>query len=85
MRRYQATVTRISRTKATPSGVRGTVRQKHQNRTWKFMRVRGGLMPRIIADLAWQAGKLRFDERNLRDNARDVRDAEWTRVLRSRR
>ena len=77
----------VERTVATPSGTRGTVRQKFQNRSFRYMRVKPGPLAqnyRLLA-LKQKAGELRFDEENARANARDATDASWTEILRARR
>src|SRR5258706_9597482 len=40
MRQYLEAKTRFQRSEASPHGKRGTVRQKHQHKTWKHMRVK---------------------------------------------
>jgi hypothetical protein len=75
MEQYVARVTRISKTRATPHGNKGTLRQKHQNRTWKYMRVRPqaiGYNSRLLR-LKQLAGEARWEEA---ERIRMVRDAE---------
>ena len=64
MAKYVASVTRISRTKATPHGAKGSVRQKHQNKTFKYMRVRPASLPHAatLFRLRQLAGEARFEE-----------------------
>ena len=40
LKQYLEAATRYERTEASPHGRKGTVRQKFQNKTWKYMRVR---------------------------------------------
>lgn len=40
LKQYHEATTRFERTVATPHGKKGSVRQKFQNKTWKYMRVR---------------------------------------------
>lgn len=86
MHRYMATVTRISRSKASPHGVKGTQRQKHQNRTYKYMRVRSDLANNYrILDLKMRAGEARWDEADSIRRAKAAADEQWSNTLRSRR
>ena len=86
IKRYLATVTRISRTRATPFGAKGTTRQKHQNRTYKYMRVRSNLVNNYrILDLKMRAGEKRWDEAEHIRLQKEAVNAVWEYRLRSRR
>jgi len=76
----------ISRSKASPHGERGTHRQKHQNRTFKYMRVRSDLANnyRILA-LKMRAGELRWDEAEHIRLQKAAVDAAWEQRLKTRR
>ena len=81
-----AKVTRMSRSKATPHGERGTHRQKHQNKTFKYMRVRSDLKNnyRILA-LKVLAGEKRWDEAEAIRKGKAAADEAWTAILAKRR
>lgn len=70
-----ARLTRISKTKATPHGNKGTIRQKFQNRTFKYMRVKPQRLGYNWALLRIKqvAGEARWEEA---ERIRMVRDAE---------
>lgn len=86
IKRYLETTTRIDRSKATPHGVKGTHRQKHQNRTYKYMRVRSDLANNYrILDLKMRAGEKRWDEAEQIRQAKAAADDTWSRKLRARR
>lgn len=86
IKRYLATVTRISRTRSTPHGVKGTQRQKHQNRTWKYMRVRSNLANNYrILDLKMRAGEMRWDEAEQIRKGKLAADDSWSGKLKARR
>jgi hypothetical protein len=84
---YAASITRISRTRATSHGVKGTVRQAYQNKTFKYMRVKPSKLGHTWALFAIKqlAGEARFDEANAIANAKDATNARWSRTLRNRR
>lgn len=86
MGRYLASVTKISRTKATPHGDRGTHRQKHQNRTFKYMRVRGSIAQNYqILALKMRAGEKRWDEAEVIRLQKAATDELWSVRLKVRR
>ena len=81
-----AKVTRISRSKASPNGTRGTHRQKHQNKTFKYMRVRSDLKQNYhILALKMRAGEARWDEAEKIRKAKASTDEAWDAIVRSRR
>lgn len=84
--RYLATTTRISRSKATPHGNKGSHRQKHQNRTYKYMRVRSDLANnyRILA-LKQRAGEKRWEEAEHIRLQKAAVDQAWEARLKTRR
>jgi hypothetical protein len=86
-RSAQASITRISRTQATSHGGKGKVRQAHQNKTFKYMRIRPSPLGFTWSLLRIKqiAGEARFDEANAIADAKDATDARWTRTLLSRR
>ena len=86
-RAVEASITRISRTQATSHGVKGSVRQAHQNKTFKYMRVRPSALGHTWALFAIKqlAGEARFDEAEAIAKAKDATNARWTRTLLSRR
>lgn len=75
MRQYTEAQTRYQRSTASPHGKRGTVRQKHQNKTWKFMRVRPVRMGYNWALLRLKqiAGEKRFEEAHIISMLREQR------------
>ena len=81
-----AKVTRMSRSKASPHGERGTHRQKHQNKTFKYMRVRSDLAQNYrILDLKMRAGEKRWDEAEQIRKAKAASDEAWSVIVKSRR
>ena len=76
----------IKRSKASPHGKAGTHRQKFQNKTYKYMRVRSDLKQnyRILA-LKMRAGELRWDEAEKIRKDAEASDEAWAGILRSRR
>ena len=86
IRQFEASITRISRSAATPHGSRGTVRQKHQNRTWKYMRVRGGDIKHNfrLQALKMRAGEARWDEAEHIRLQKDAVNALWSTILKTR-
>lgn len=86
MVQYEASVTRISRSRATPHGNKGTVRQRYPNRMFKYMRVRGGDIKhnfRLLA-LKMRAGEKRWDEAEHIRLQKDAVNALWETVLKTR-
>lgn len=73
MRQYTEANTRYSRSQASPHGKRGTVRQKFQNKTWKYMRVRPVRMSYNWALLRLKqiAGEARYEEATILSMLRD--------------
>ena len=77
---------RITRSTATPHGERGTHRQKHQNKTFKYMRVRSDLANNYrILDLKMRAGEARWDEAEAIRKGKAAADEAWSGTLKSRR
>ena len=76
---------KIQRSKATPHGERGTHRQKYQNKTFKYMRVRSDLANnyRILA-LKMRAGEKRWDEAEQIRKAKAATDEAWSVTIKSR-
>lgn len=86
IQRYLASVTRMSRTRASVHGVKGTLRQKHQNRTYKYMRVRSNIKNNYrILNLKMRAGEARWDEAEHIRLSKDSVDSLWSTILRKRR
>lgn len=76
----------IQRSKASPHGKAGTHRQKFQNKTYKYMRVRSDLKQnyRILA-LKMKAGEARWAEAEHIRLQKAAVDEAWVMRLRSRR
>lgn len=72
-RQYVESTTRFSRSKASPHGKKGTLRQKFQNKTWKYMRVRPVRMGYnwALLNLKRIHGESRWEEATLISMARD--------------
>jgi len=85
-KQVDAKVTRISRSKASPHGSKGTHRQKHQNRTFKYMRVRSDLKNnyRILA-LKMKAGEAHWNEAEQIRKDKAEADEAWALTILSRR
>ena len=76
----------ISRSKASPHGKRGTHRQKYQNKTFKYMRVRSDLKNNYrILDLKMRAGELRWAEAEQIRKGKASADEAWSAILLKRR
>lgn len=73
MRQYSESKTRFSRSKASPHGKKGTLRQKYQNKTFKYMRVRPVRMGYnwALLRLKQVAGHARWEEATLISMCRD--------------
>lgn len=74
LRQYNDAKTRYTRSKASPHGRKGTVRQKHQNKTFKYMRVRPVKLGYNWALLRLKqiAGEKRWEEAEINSMVREA-------------